>query len=93
MKTDPQASSPNPLNDMTCQEFVALVTEYLENSLGPATRDRFERHLIECPECPFYLRQMQEIIEAVGILHENDISPRAREVLHSRFRSWKVEPG
>jgi len=77
--------------DLTCKEFVDLVTDYLEHTLDRQTSARFEDHLTDCPDCPVYLRQMEEIIGAVGILREEDLTAQARDVLLSRFRSWKVE--
>lgn len=74
--------------EMPCQEFVTSVTDYLEKSMSPATRARFEQHLVDCPDCPFYLRQLQEIIGAAGMLQPADVSPDARAVLMNRFRSW-----
>jgi anti-sigma factor RsiW len=38
--------------EMTCQE---LVTEYLEGTLPPAERERFELHLSACDGCTNYL--------------------------------------
>ena len=78
------------LGDLTCREFVDLVTEYLENALDTQTRARFEDHLVDCPDCPVYLRQMEEIVGASGILREEDLSPEVRDVLLSRFRTWKT---
>ena len=75
--------------EMSCQEFAELVTDYLEEVLDAATRSRFDEHLVDCPDCPVYLHQMKAIIGAVGILREEDLSPDARDVLLSRFRSWK----
>ncbi len=77
-------------SDLTCREFVALVTDYLEDALDPRTRTRFDEHLIDCPDCPVYLRQMREIVGAVGILREDDLSAEARETLLARFRAWKL---
>ena len=79
-------------DEMTCQEFVALVTDYLEDALDPSTRARFDQHLVDCPDCPVYLQQMREIVGAVGILREDDLSPEARNVLLARFRAWKSAP-
>lgn len=76
--------------DLTCREFVELVTDYLENALDARTRARFEDHLIDCPDCPVYLRQMEEIVGAAGILREEDVSPEVREVLLTRFRAWRI---
>ncbi len=79
----------NP-NELSCQEFAELVTDYLEDALDSATRARFDEHLIDCLDCPVYLHQMREIIGAVGILREEDVSAETRAVLLSRFRSWKT---
>lgn len=76
--------------DLTCREFVELVTDYLENALDVRTRARFEDHLVDCPDCPVYLRQMEEIVGAAGILREEDVSPEVREVLLTRFRAWRI---
>jgi len=76
--------------DLTCREFVELVTDYLENALDVRTRARFEDHLIDCPDCPVYLRQMEEIVGAAGILREEDVSPEIRGVLLTRFRAWRI---
>lgn len=75
---------------LTCREFVALVTDYLEDALDPATRARFDEHLVDCPDCPVYLRQMREIVGAVGLLREEDLSAGGRETLLARFRAWKA---
>lgn len=77
-------------DELSCQEFAELVTEYLEDALDPAMRERFDGHLVDCLDCPVYLHQMKEIIGAVGILREEDVSAEARAVLMSRFRSWKT---
>lgn len=82
-----QAVAPD---ELTCQEFVALVTDYLEEAMDPPTRARFDAHLIDCPDCPVYLAQMREIVGAVGILREEDISAEARDTLLNHFRSWKT---
>lgn len=78
------------LDELSCQEFAELVTDYLEGALDLPTRARFDEHLIDCLDCPVYLKQMREIIGAVGILREEDVSAEARAVLMSRFRSWKT---
>ncbi len=78
------------LGALRCREFVDLVTDYLECTLDQQTRARFEDHLIDCPDCSVYLRQLEEIVGAVGILREEDLSPGARDVLLSRFRTWKI---
>ena len=46
-------------NDLTCQELVELVTDYLEGALPAARADEVEAHLRECVDCLRYLGQIQ----------------------------------
>ena len=75
--------------DLTCQELVDLVTEYLEGSLPPEDRDRFEQHVILCDGCAFYLEQMRTTISVTGSLTEESITPEAQENLLRIFGDWK----
>jgi anti-sigma factor RsiW len=75
--------------ELTCQELVELVTEYLDGALSPEERARFERHLSICPGCRTYLEQFRETIAITGALREEDVSPAAREELLTQFRDWK----
>jgi anti-sigma factor RsiW len=74
---------------MTCQELVELVTEYLEGTLPHADRARFDDHLQECRYCVTYVEQMRITIDALGALDETQLSPAARDALLSAFRDWK----
>jgi len=75
--------------DLTCQELVELVTEYLERSLSPGDRDRFEQHVILCDGCAYYLDQMRATIAVTGSLTEASVTPEAQETLLRVFRDWK----
>jgi anti-sigma factor RsiW len=74
---------------MTCQELVELVTEYLEGTLPPTDRARFEDHLGECAYCGNYVEQMRITIDALGALEAEQLSSDARDALLSAFRDWK----
>jgi predicted anti-sigma-YlaC factor YlaD len=76
-------------NSLTCQEPVELVTEYLEGTLLPAERARFEEHLAVCPGCRIYLDQMRQTIHTLGKLTEESIAPETRQSLLQIFRDWK----
>lgn len=78
-------------NDLTCQEFVELVTEYLEGELSPPERSRFDAHLTACTYCRDYLDQIRQTIRALGRLSEEDIVPDARDRLLAAFHDWKRE--
>ncbi len=75
--------------ELTCQELVELVTEYLEGALSPEDRGRFEVHLATCPGCQTYLEQMRQTIELLGRITEEMIPERAKADLLHAFRTWK----
>jgi anti-sigma factor RsiW len=77
---------------LTCQELVELVTEYLEQTLPPADRARFEAHLAGCRGCRTYLEQMRQTIQLLGTVPEETISPDAQAALLDTFREWKRTP-
>jgi len=76
-------------SDLTCQELVELVTEYLENCMAPDERVRFEAHIMVCPGCRTYLEQMRQTIRAIGQLTEESLDPTTRDKLLALFRNWK----
>ncbi len=78
---------PDP-DDLTCQELVELVTDYLEGDLPPSGRARFEAHLLDCDECPVYLEQMRLTIRAVGALSESRLPQPAKDEMLRLFRDW-----
>jgi len=77
------------IDQMTCQELVELVTEYLEGTLPEEDRVRFDDHLVTCPHCVTYLDQMRTTVGLLGTLSEGQVSHEAREDLLSAFRDWK----
>ena len=79
------------MTELTCQELVELVTDYLEETLPGDARVRFDEHLAGCPYCRTYLEQFRTTIELAGTLREEDVTPAAREALLARFAEWKRE--
>jgi len=77
-------------NELSCQELVELVTDYLEGALPPAECARFEAHLTGCDGCTRYLEQIHLTITALGQLTEESIEPAARDYLLQLFRDWKI---
>jgi len=53
---------------MTCAEFVALATDYLDGVLNPEVTDRFAAHSRECDGCATYLRQLRATVALLGQL-------------------------
>lgn len=76
-------------DDLTCQELVELVTEYLENALAQRDRERFDEHLMTCPPCRAHLTQVRETIRIMGSVPEEVLSETAERDLLEAFRGWK----
>jgi hypothetical protein len=56
--------------DMRCQELVEHVTAYLEGTLAPGERDRFEAHSRSCPACSAYLAEMRLVTSSLPRLRQ-----------------------
>jgi len=74
---------------MSCQQFVELVTAYLEDQLATEDRAAFEEHLHLCPGCDRYLAQFRTTISLLGQLPEESVSPTARTQLLEAFADWR----
>lgn len=75
--------------EMACRELVELVTDYLEDRLPAADRERFEAHLADCEYCATYVDQMRQTIRTLGRIPEESLSADARRALLTAFRSWR----
>jgi anti-sigma factor RsiW len=73
---------------MNCDEFVELVTAFLDSALDPATEARFVEHLALCEGCERYLEQFRTTITELGELPPESLSPAVREDLLNAFRAW-----
>lgn len=50
---------------MTCQQFIAGYTEYLDGAQPDERRDRFEVHMARCPSCARYDRVLRRGLRLV----------------------------
>jgi anti-sigma factor RsiW len=76
--------------EMTCQELVELITEYLDGTLPESDRSRFDAHVRTCSGCEAYIEQMRMTIGMLGKLSEESVSAEARRDLLATFRAWKA---
>ena len=79
-----------PVEQLSCQELVELVTDYLEEALPEDERQRFQEHLNACNNCRRYLEQMRTTLRLTGKLAQSSLSPEAEEALLDAFRSWRA---
>jgi anti-sigma factor RsiW len=74
---------------VNCDEFVELVTAYLEGALHPATERRFVAHIAECDGCERYLDQFRVTVRQLGALPAESLTPDARDRLLGAFREFR----
>ncbi len=74
---------------MDCNELVELVTAYLDGSLSPETRVRFDEHLLGCDGCENYLEQFRVTIATIGKIEDEQLDPVFRARLLETFRDWR----
>ena len=78
------------IREISCQELVELVTEYLEGSLPPADRERFDSHIAACDGCRRYLEQIRVTVALSGKLTPEQLDPAAETALLEAFRDWNA---
>jgi anti-sigma factor RsiW len=75
------------MSELTCQELVELVTDYLDGALPEAERVRLEEHLAECPGCRAYVEQIRTTARLAGEA-ERLRPPPEMDVLLAAFRDF-----
>ncbi|HYO44484.1 MAG TPA: anti-sigma factor [Candidatus Limnocylindrales bacterium] len=73
--------------ELACIELVELVTDYLEDALPQAERNRIERHLATCDGCTRFIEQIRETIAAAGRLTPDDVPAPVVDRLLAVFRA------
>jgi anti-sigma factor RsiW len=71
---------------IVCQQWVEMVTAYLDGALPRRLTKAIDRHLAACEHCTEYLAQMRRTIELTGHLHEDDVPPDVIDALTQAFR-------
>jgi predicted anti-sigma-YlaC factor YlaD len=79
------------VNDITCEELVELVTEYLEGALTAASRERIELHLAGCAGCRAHLEQVRVALRVASALPPERLSDGPEDELVAAFLSWANE--
>jgi anti-sigma factor RsiW len=75
--------------ELTCQEVVELVNDYLGGHMSASDRERFEQHLAECDGCTTYIQQMKTTVALAGRLGEDSLTDDVKRDLLDAFRRWK----
>ena len=75
---------------LSCQELVELVTDYLEGVLPEGDRRRLEEHIAGCDGCRDYIEQMRATVALTSEVRPAGITPEAEDALLAVFRDWKT---
>ncbi len=81
--TIPPATQPGDDRELSCEESLALVYEYLDGELGADQNDRVRAHLEKCRKCYPYFNFERLFLD---YLHEVGGRGRARPELERRVR-------
>jgi anti-sigma factor RsiW len=84
----PEPATTDESVELTCQELVELVTDYLEDALPPAERARMDAHLAACRGCRDYLHQMEATLRVVRATAPLEQRPEVAGLMRA-FRDWK----
>jgi predicted anti-sigma-YlaC factor YlaD len=77
------------VDEVTCEQFVELVTDYFEGTLEPRTLSHVEEHLVLCAPCVTYLEQMQATLVALRDLDDRG-SPEPPDPVLAALRAKKA---
>ena len=75
------------MEDLSCQELVELVTDYLEGALTAPERARFDAHLADCPWCEAHLQQVRTTLALARAAGGEEPAPDVSPMLDA-FRAW-----
>jgi anti-sigma factor RsiW len=71
---------------LSCQQLVELVTDYLEGELDPAREGALDAHLELCDGCEAYVEQMRQTVIALRRLGDGEeISAQTRQAVLEAF--------
>ena len=79
------------LGDITCQQAVELVTDYIEQAMPAGDRRRFERHLRNCAKCTRYVEQVRLTVDTLGHVHPQPPTGATRDALVKAFKDFRRE--
>ena len=75
-------------SDLTCREFVEVITDYHENALPTDERIRVEQHLIVCSACTTYEQQLRAAVRVAATIQLDDLGPESRRALLASLEQW-----
>ncbi len=79
--------------EVVCQQWVELVTAYLDGSMPRGLRRAVDRHLAACDGCRAYLDQMRATIALTGRISEREVPAEVIDALEAAFAEHRGTTG
>jgi anti-sigma factor RsiW len=86
----PETPDTPETTEISCHQFVEMVTDYLDGILAPDVVTSIDEHLAVCPGCVTVVEQWRTMIELAGQLAADDVEELpdpVRDDLMAAFRS------
>jgi len=78
---------------IACIDVVEVVTDWMEGVLDDDLRTDLEEHLVICPDCAAFARQLRLTRQALGTLGDTEPPPLLRNRLLEAFAEWTDRGG
>jgi len=79
--------------EIVCQQWVEMVTDYLEGALPPKLQQAADRHLADCLHCREYLEQICRAIAMASGLRDEDVPDDVVDALTRAFADYRQGGG
>lgn len=78
--------------ELTCQQVMDLIVDYVAEDMEPARRSAFETHIHDCPDCLAFLDTYKVTIRTTRSLRYKDIPGgmrhRVQQFLHAKITGF-----
>jgi hypothetical protein len=78
-------------SDVTCREFVEVITDYHELALSTKERIAVEQHLVVCSACTRYDQQLRATVRVAASIELDELGPESRRALVASLDKWLAE--
>jgi anti-sigma factor RsiW len=76
-------------HDYTCQEVVALASEFLDGTMTADQMTAFELHLNFCDGCTSFVEQVRATVATAQRLSPDEIPEEMKAKLLGAFKGWQ----
>ncbi len=70
-----------------CNDVMENCSDYADGELAPKTRAKFDAHLLDCPDCPEFVRSFLATLNALRNLPRLTPAPSLKDRIRSQIAS------